>query len=73
MKQEEILREIASLKKKIRALSKELESLKAVLMEDPSPAEKMLKMRGVKVYRKDPTDQLFFPVGLLPCLQNPVL
>ena len=66
MKQEEVLREIASLKKKVRALSKELESLKAVLIEDPSPAEKMLKMRGVKVYQKDPTDQLFFPAGLSP-------
>jgi hypothetical protein len=66
MKREDLLREISSLKKKVRALSKELDALKAVLMEDPAPVEKMLKMRGVKAYQKNPSDQLFFPAGLLP-------
>src|SRR4030042_6451734 len=64
MEREEILREITSLKKKVRALSKENKSLKAALIEDPSPAEKMLRMRGMKVFQKNPTDQLFFPPDL---------
>jgi hypothetical protein len=66
MEREEILREISSLKKKVRALSKGLESVKAALMEDPSPVEKMLRMRGMKVFQKNPTDQLFFPPNLPP-------
>ena len=66
MKQEEILREISSLKKRVRALSKEVTSIKAALMEDPSPVEKMLKMRGMTIFQKNPTDQLFFPPNLPP-------
>jgi hypothetical protein len=66
MEREEILREITSLKKKVRALSKEIKSIRAALIEDPSPVEKMLKMRGMKVYQKNPTDQLFFPPDLSP-------
>ncbi len=66
MEREEILREIESLKKKVRTLSKEIESIKAVLIEDPSPVERMLKMRGMKVFQKNPTDQLFFPPDLPP-------
>lgn len=66
MKQEAIIREITSLKKKVRALSKEIASIKASLMEDPSPVEKMLKMRGIKVFQKNPVDQLFFPPDLAP-------
>jgi len=66
MKQETIIREITSLKKKVRALSKEITSIRAALMEDPSPVEKMLKMRGIKVFQKAPVDQLFFPPDLAP-------
>ena len=35
-------------------------------MEDPSPVEKMLKMRGMTIFQKNPTDQLFFPPNFLP-------
>jgi hypothetical protein len=66
MDREEILREITSLKSKVRTLSKEMQTIKAVLMEDPSPVEKMLKMRGMKVFQNSPTDQLFFPPNLPP-------
>ena len=64
MKYQEALREIQSLRKKVRSLTKEIESIKAVSTEDPSPVEKMLKMRGIKVFRKNPTDRLFFPPDL---------
>ena len=64
MKYQEALREIQSLRKKVRSLTKEIDSIKAASMEDPSPVEKMLKMRGIKVFRKNPTDRLFFPSDL---------
>ena len=59
---QELLQEIQSLKKKVRKLTKEVESFKASSVEDPSPVEKMLRMRGIKLFRKNPTDRLFFPV-----------
>ncbi len=65
MKLQEALREIRSLKRKVRSLTKEIDSVKASSTEDPSPVEKMLKMRGIKVFRKNPTDRLFFPADLL--------
>ena len=61
MKLQDALREIEFLKKKVRSLIKEIESIKAASTEDPSPVEKMLKMRGIDVFRKNPTDRLFFP------------
>lgn len=64
MKYQEALREIQSLRKKVRSLTKEIDSIKAASTEDPSPVEKMLKMRGIKVFRKNPTDRLFFPPDL---------
>lgn len=62
----EILREIQSLKKKVKHLTKEIESIRAAFIEDPSPVERSLKMRGMKVFRKNPTDRLFFPPDLSP-------
>jgi hypothetical protein len=32
-------------------------------VEDPSPVEKMLRMRGIRIFRKNPTERLFFPPG----------
>ena len=66
MKLQEALREIQSLKRKVRSLTEEIDSIKAASTEDPSPVEKMLKMRGIKVFRKNPTDRLFFPADLSP-------
>jgi hypothetical protein len=63
---EEILQEVRALKKKVRQLTKEIESLKAASIEDPSPVEKMLRMRGIKVFRKNSTERLFFPPDLSP-------
>jgi hypothetical protein len=63
VEREEILREIRSLKKKVQNLSKEIESIKTSL-EDPSSVEKMLKMRRIQVFRKNPIDRLFFPPDL---------
>jgi hypothetical protein len=63
---EEILRELQSLKKKVQHLSQGIETIKALSLEDPSPVEGMLKMRGIKVFRKNPTDRLFFPPTLTP-------
>jgi len=63
---EEIFREIQSLKKKVQRLNKTIESMKAVFIEDPSPVERLLKMRGLKVFRKNPKDRLFFPPDVSP-------
>jgi hypothetical protein len=66
MRSQEILREIQSLKKRVQHLTKEIESIKAVSLEDPFSVERMLRMRGMKVFRKNPTDRLFFPPDLPP-------
>jgi hypothetical protein len=60
----EILKEIQKLKKRVQYLSKEIESIKAGSMEDPFSLEGMLRMRGMKVFRMNPTDRLFFPPDL---------
>ncbi len=66
MKIQEALREIRSLKKKVQSLTTEIESIRTASIEDPSPVEKMLRMRGVRVFRKNPTDRLFFPPDIPP-------
>jgi hypothetical protein len=63
---EEILQEVQALKKKVRQLTKELKLIKASSLEDSSQVEKILKMRGIKVFRKNPTDRLFFSPPLSP-------
>jgi len=60
----EILREIQSLKRKVQHLTKEIESIKSVSLDDPFSVERMLKMRGINVFRKNPTERLFFPSKL---------
>ncbi len=66
METEEILREVRSLKKKVQQLSREIETLKSVSINDPSSVEGMLKARGIKVFRKNSADRLFFPPDLSP-------
>ena len=66
MELKEVLREIQSLKKKVQHLSKEIESIRAASAEDSSSVERLLRMRGIRVFRKNPTDRLFFPADLLP-------
>jgi hypothetical protein len=66
VKLQEALREIQSLKKKVQQLTQEIESMKAALAEDSSWVEKMLRMRGIRIFRKDPTERLFFPPNLSP-------
>ncbi len=56
-----LLREIQSLKEEIRRKNKQIETLKVSSLEDSSLVEKMLKMRGIKIFRKNPADRLFFP------------
>jgi hypothetical protein len=70
MKQQELLREIESLKKKVQHLSKEIKSMKGMALEDSSSVERMLRIRGLKVFRKNPTDRLFFPPDLSPSDQT---
>ena len=70
MELEEILREIQSLKKKVQLLNKEIQSIKTAFVEDPSPVERLLKMRGMKVFRKNPKDRLFFPPDFSPFQKN---
>jgi hypothetical protein len=61
---EKILKELQSLKKKVQRLTREIETLKTLSIEDSSSVEGMLKMRGIRVFRKNPTDRLFFPPEL---------
>jgi len=63
---QEALREIRSLKKKVQQLAKEIESIKAASVEDPLPVEKKLSMRGMRVFRKNPTERLFFAPDISP-------
>jgi hypothetical protein len=65
-----VLRELQSLRKKVQHLSKEIETLKDLSVEDSTSVEGMLQMRGIKVFRKNPTDRLFFPPGLPPSYKN---
>lgn len=64
MNLEEALRELQSLKKRVRSLTREIESLKRGAVADSSPVEGMLRMRGIQVFRKNPLDRLFFPSTL---------
>jgi hypothetical protein len=67
---EKILKELQSLKKKVQRFAKEIEILKTLSIEDSSSVEGMLKMRGIRVFRKNPTDRLFFPPELPPSYKN---
>ena len=64
MTSKEIIKEIRELKKRIQHLSGEIESIKTGFLGDPFSVEGMLRMRGIKVFRKNPTDRLFFPPDL---------
>ena len=57
---QKLLQETQSLKKEIRRLKKEIKSFKTSSVEDYPLIEKMLKMRGIRVFRKNPTERLFF-------------
>jgi len=70
VKLQDALREIRSLREKVRSLTKEIESVKAAPAEDLCLVGKMLKMRGIDVFRKNPTGRLFFPADLSPFYKN---
>src|SRR4030042_5890567 len=61
---EKILQENQSLKKRVRSLTKEIESIRQISIEDSSSVEGLLRMRGIRVFRKNPVDRLFFPYDL---------
>jgi hypothetical protein len=67
---EKVLRELQSLKKRVQRLSREIETLKAISLEDSSSVESLLKARGIKVFKKNPTERLFFPPGIIPLDKN---
>ncbi len=58
------LGEIRSLKKRIQTLSREIESLRRTSIDDLSYVERLLKTRGIRIFRKNPRDRLFFPPDL---------
>jgi hypothetical protein len=70
VKLQDALREIQSLRKKVRSLTKEIESAQTASREDPSLVERMLRMRGITVFRKNSTDRLFFPPDLSHFYKN---
>src|SRR4030042_6196309 len=61
---EKILQENQSLKKRVRSLTKEIESIRQISIGDSSSVEGLLRMRGIRVFRKNPVDRLFFPSDL---------
>ena len=70
MESEKILKELQSLKKKVQRFAKEIETLKTLSIEDSSSVEGMLQMRGIRVFRKNPVDRLFYPPELPPSYKN---
>jgi len=56
MSSEASFHQIKSLQKKILELTRKIESLQAF-----QSAEALLRMRGFKVFQRDPDDRLFFP------------
>jgi hypothetical protein len=66
MKNKEILKEIESLKRKVNTLSREIASVRSSFLEDPSPVERMLRSRGLQIFRENPTEKLFFPPDIFP-------
>lgn len=63
---QELLREIRLLRRRVDRLSRELEALKARSLEDPTLVEHLLKVRGLQVFRCNPSERLFFPSDLTP-------
>ena len=61
MEPKEILQEIRSLKKKVAQLSREIELIQAASSLGSSNVEGLLRMRGIRIFRKNPADRLFFP------------
>ena len=70
MSLEKVLRELQSLKKRVQRLSRKIKTLKAIFLEDSSSVESLLKARGIKVFKKNPTERLFFPPGIIPLDKN---
>jgi hypothetical protein len=69
MKSEETLLQLHSLKREVRKLSHEIESIRTAALKDPYAVEGLLKMRGLKIHRMNPTERLFFPATLSPVHQ----
>ncbi len=66
MESGKVLRELRSIKAKVLRLSQELEAIKKSLPRVASPPEELLFMRGIKLFRKNPAEKLFFPSRLSP-------
>ena len=64
MKLQEALQEIQFLKKRVRSLIREIDSLQRISIENTSPVENLLRMRGIRIFKKNPIDRLFFPSNL---------
>ena len=61
-----LLREIQSLRRQVKHLAQEIESIKATPRDDTSSVERMLLARGIQLFRGNPTQKLFFPSDLPP-------
>jgi len=66
MKSEDALQQLHSLKREFRKLSRQIESIRRDCLKDPFSVEGMLKMRGLKIHRKNPNERLLFPATLSP-------
>lgn len=64
MTSKESFKKIHALREKVEELYREVQALKDYPLNSFLHPEGLLKMRGIEVYRKNPTDQLFFPPTL---------
>ena len=63
---QKLLQEIRSLRRKVRHLTQEIESIKNSSCDDTSSVKRMVLARGIQIFRGNPTQKLFFPPDLPP-------
>lgn len=63
MKRDEFSQELRSIWKKLEEISKEVYRIKTFI-ENTQTVEALLKSRGIKIFRKNPEERLFFPTSL---------
>lgn len=64
MQSKEILRELKILKKEVGQLSKEVARIRSIPAAGAPSVENLLRERGIRVFKKNPMDRLFFPSDL---------
>ncbi len=69
MKTDSVKKELRSIRKRLDELSEEISRLKNLINESDN-IEKLLNSRGIKIFKKNPDDRLFFPPVLTESQKN---